>query len=127
MSAYGHIKAPSRSGSLLRTRIWSTKRAYYLYTFHLTLAEATRFDGLVEYLHSVFSDVVEEGMTYPQEGDMNRSTFEGYFFAADVIVAITGPSTLDAIQEGTEVDTELDAVRGGRSWEECVGGFYYVS
>ena len=131
MSAYGQIKRATQDGCILRTRVWHTRAKAeennWLYTYHLTLSEAQHRDGLVEYLHSVFSKVLEDGLTYPQEGHMDLSSFRDYYFAADVIVAITGPSPSAAEQEGMEVDSDLDGVRCGRSWEECVGGFYYVS
>jgi len=130
MSVYGQIKRSTQDGSILRTRVWYTrakaKEDNCLYTYHLTLSKAQYRDGLVEYLHSVFSKVVEDGLTYPQEGHMDLLGFCNYFFAADVIVGITGPSP-SAEQEGMEVEDDLDDVRCGRSWQECVGGFYYVS
>lgn len=93
-------------------------------------------EGLFEYLHSVFANEVDKGMTYPQENVRDRAIFASYFFAADVIVAIAGISGED-VNVGTvvdgpgaqavkEVDMGLDEARGGRSWEECVIGFYYV-
>lgn len=93
-------------------------------------------EGLFEYLHSVFANEVDKGMTYPQEDVRDRAIFASYFFAADVIIAIAGISGED-VNVGTvvdgpgaqavkEVDMGLDEARGGRSWEECVIGFYYV-
>ena len=132
MSAYGQIKRLTQDGCILRARVWRTRanaaEDNCLYTYHLTLPEAQRRDGLVEYLHSVFSKVLEDGLTYPQEAPMDLLGFRDYFFAADVIVAITGSSPSAAEQEGgMEVEDDLDDVRCGRPWQECVGGFYYVS
>ncbi len=64
-------------------------------------------------------------MTYPgQEGEISQSAFEAYFFPADVFIGVTSTVTLS--------DKELcahsiEAERGKRSWEGCIGGFYYVS
>jgi hypothetical protein len=58
----------------------------------ITLETALKSPGLVEYLHSVFARIVEEGRTYPMEvaeGEAySRQAFESYFFAADVIVGV---------------------------------------
>jgi len=93
-------------------------------------------EGLFEYLHSVFANEVDKGMTYPQEDVHDSAIFTSYFFVADVIVAVAGTKG-DGVNVGTvvdgpgdqaveEVDMGLDEARGGRSWEECVIGFYYV-
>ncbi|KAL4066176.1 hypothetical protein V8B97DRAFT_1894991 [Scleroderma yunnanense] len=95
-------------------------------------------EGLFEYLHSVFVNEVDKGTTYPQEDIHDPTIFASYFFAADVIIAIAGTGDEDAMLEimtevvdepGTtvkEVGVSLDEARRGRSWEECVIGFYYV-
>lgn len=53
--------------------------------------------------------------------------FEAYFFSADVLVAIKGPTGEERSQDGMNVLTTIDEARMGRSWEECVAGFYYGS
>ncbi|KAF8345547.1 hypothetical protein F5887DRAFT_965590 [Amanita rubescens] len=112
MSAYGDLKVPS-SGRILPTMNWPTKSpTTYITTIHLTLSTARQSPGLVEYLNMVFVKVVEDGRTYPQEGDMSGEAFEKYFFAAD--------------EAQTNGEATLKDLRAGRSWEDCVAGFYYI-
>ena len=93
-------------------------------------------EGLFEYLHSVFANEVDKGMTYPQEDVRDPTIFASYFFVADVIVAIAGArddgARVEAGVDGAgvnaarEVAMSLDEARQGRPWQECVIGFYYV-
>ncbi|RDB24831.1 L-azetidine-2-carboxylic acid acetyltransferase [Hypsizygus marmoreus] len=129
MSAYGPIKRSDASTtSTLPNKLWSAPSKSdpdaYVTTHHLTLATARRIEGLVEHLNTVFAEEVASGLTYPQEGDVDHSAFEGYFFAADVLVGITGGMPR-ADREGGEIDLDIDVARAGRTWEECVAGFYY--
>ena len=122
MSAYGDLKAPS-SGEVLATIRWPTKRPdTCVTTIHLRLSTARQSPGLVEYLNRVFAKVVEDGRTYPQEGDMNGEAFEKYFFAADVFLGIISSSHSEETNHST-----LKDICAGRSWEECAAGFYYVN
>ncbi|KAF8653337.1 hypothetical protein AX16_004037 [Volvariella volvacea WC 439] len=129
MSAYGAIRRTRLEGPL-QTTIWSAKSQGsnthgYVTIHHLDLYSARQHDGLVNYLKDVFGHVVDEGLTYPQEGEITRDSFEGYFFAADVLVAIIG-GTGRSVGEKVEIDLELDDARAGRTWNECIAGFYYV-
>jgi len=106
---------------------------------HLTLATVSALPGLLEFTHAAFAEIVAEGMTYPQEAsttaEYTRETFGAYYWAADVFVALGHVSAGGAhITEseggggeaggaGPEV---VERERAGRSWEECVIGFYYV-
>ncbi|KAF9467627.1 hypothetical protein BDZ94DRAFT_1248581 [Collybia nuda] len=131
MSAYGAIKRPdSADHVLLAPRIWpvnssGSQGSQYLTTHHLTLAVARQLPGLIEHLAIIFAKEVDDGLTYPQEGIMDRSTFEDYFFAGDVFVGIIGEV---ARTERSEADLELtiDDARSGRAWGDCIAGFYYV-
>jgi hypothetical protein len=54
-----------------------------------------------------------------------RAAFEAYFWAGDVIIAI------GMVDDGVSVDGrdrggDVEASRGGRSWEDVLIGFYYV-
>jgi hypothetical protein len=51
---------------------------------------------------------------------MSRDDFVNYFFGSTTIVGIL--SAADAA--GTQ--PSIDAARAGRSWEDCVGGCYYI-
>jgi hypothetical protein len=65
-----------------------------------------------------------------------RAAFEGYFWAADVIVAIGQTDDDVAVDDGvSQAQTQaqdvgsgdlLEISRGGRSWEDALVGFYYV-
>ena len=119
---------------------------------HLRLDSARALPGLLEYTHRIFAAEVEAGRTYPQEAHATiatvaagvgvgsgesldaevethvheyaytRAAFEAYFWAADVFVAI-GMKDDAADVVG---DLDVEATRGGRSWEDALVGFYYV-
>lgn len=146
MSAYGDIKRTQSSGSLASTTWTLEKRALgtvdtsdaeYITVHHLTLKAAREHPGLSEYLGAVFAKEVEDGMTYPQEGDMPQATFEAYFFAADVFLGIVGKPAASQSSLGTATGNLADGSsnsapglteeRAGRSWEDCVAGYFYVS
>ncbi|KAJ3485068.1 hypothetical protein NLI96_g5215 [Meripilus lineatus] len=143
MSAYGAIRTSNRPTEPLATTIWyrparkadlaqPSPSINYVTIHHLTLKAALEYSDLVPYLHASFAEELERGMTYPQEilqGETyTQLAFEGYFFAADVLVAIIGHDNAfaEGKQDGNEVRTTLDEARNGRSWEECIAGFYYV-
>jgi len=65
-------------------------------------------------------------MTYPQEGDMRQETFEAYFFSADVFVGILGSLLRTAISGSEQQGLEIEEERAGRTWDDCVAGYYYV-
>ncbi|KIP11247.1 hypothetical protein PHLGIDRAFT_139779 [Phlebiopsis gigantea 11061_1 CR5-6] len=134
MSAYGAIAVRSRPTEPLASTVWSCKSRgpdspQYLSLHHLTLAAAAQLPGLVSYLHGCFAEELERGLTYPQEvlpGETyTQETFEGYFFAADVIVGIAGEGAAPAA-DGAPAALGVDDARRGRPWEACVAGVYYV-
>lgn len=147
MSAYGATLLVNKGRPPLPTTRWTTKdkatgSQISIDLYHFTLETASkRSSGLVEYLHSVFAQVVEEGKTYPMEvaeGETySRQAFESYFFAADVIVGVladrrngTGGSV--ERQEGVDIVSGADNLFGSSKdsqpprWEDIVVGFYYV-
>ncbi|KAI0776276.1 hypothetical protein BD413DRAFT_469258 [Trametes elegans] len=140
MSAYGAIS--SRSASPLASTTWqlASKKPdapKYLTIHHLTLKTAAAFPGLIDYLHRVFTDELEGGLTYPQEilpgQPYTRAQFEAYWFAADVLVAVAaqpqqvgaGADPLDA-PDGSAVQIGFAEAVGGRVCEEAIAGCYYV-
>lgn len=147
MSAYGKITRSYRDNTLpLGSTLWlartstpqqsgSDSTSTYVSIHHLTLESALGFVGLVEHLHGTFAQVVEEGFTYPQEGDLTRDAFESYFFAGDVFVAIIGNAPQIVLGGGLSSDVTdgeahevgLEGAQNGRQWVDCVAGFYYVS
>ena len=134
MSAYGTIQSPFSNAPALPSTIWPIRPTPsnphpYLTIHHLTLRTARLLQGLVEYMRAVFEKEVEDGMTYPQEGEMGQETFERYFFAGDVFVGIVGGQAWtgsDIEPDGREVGLGIEEAREGREWE-CVAGYYYVS
>ena len=131
MSAYGSIKRPELLDTLpcKSWRLTSTPDSQpgcYVTTHHLTHSSAHRLTGLLEHLTMVFAEEVDRGLTYPQEGEMDQSTFENYFFAADVFVGIVGASSSRTDGTEAEIALDIDTARAGRSWDECIAGFYYV-
>ncbi|KDQ55227.1 hypothetical protein JAAARDRAFT_37753 [Jaapia argillacea MUCL 33604] len=136
MSAYGAIKAPTRTSDPLPSTIWSTKalpsQSNYITLHHLTLSTALTHLGLIDYLWREFAEEVERGLTYPQEmlqGEVfTKEMFEAYFFAGDAFVGIVGSGKVEEGLEGgvREVEGGVDKAAAGRKWEDCVAGFYYV-
>ena len=137
MSAYGTFSSVRQHVSLQST-IWSVQPRpstvkpdpTHVTIHHLTLLTATPLQDLVAVLHEWFAGVVEEGTTYPQEAELGRDAFEAYFFSADVLVAVLGCDEDELLSEGSgdgqSVDIGIEQARYGRSWKECVAGFYYV-
>ncbi|PCH35622.1 acyl-CoA N-acyltransferase [Wolfiporia cocos MD-104 SS10] len=138
MSAYGAIAGRATS-EVLPSTLWRPLKAVdasnqpgYVTIHHLTLSTAKALPGLVEYLHKVFADELERGLTYPQEilpGETyTLAAFEAYYFAADVLIAVLeeDESTSTAIENGAIVQYDIAKAARGRSWEECVAGCYYV-
>ncbi|KAJ3504458.1 hypothetical protein NLJ89_g7920 [Agrocybe chaxingu] len=111
---------PSTTGADL------SSNSAYISIHHLTLTTARALPGLIEYLGDVFAQVVEDGMTYPQEEPLTQEAFEAHFFAADAFVGITGKSLKADVVDGGYQAADIDAERNGRTWEEAVAGCYYV-
>ncbi|KIY46606.1 acyl-CoA N-acyltransferase [Fistulina hepatica ATCC 64428] len=128
MSAYGAIRRTK--SSTLPSTLWPLKREIdgktHLTIHHVDLEIARTHTGLVEYLYAVFSHVLEQGDTYPQEGPISQDTFEAYFFAADVLIALCVGETQPVVYQGNETSLWLEGAKDGRSWEDCIAGFYYV-
>jgi len=131
MSAYGVIRRPEPLHAL-PCKLWrptsipsKSPARGYVTTHHLTLSTAHQLTGLLEHLTAVFAEEVERGLTYPQEGEIDELSFKNYFFAGDVFVGIIGGS-LQADRGEAEIELDIDTARAGRSWDECIAGFYYV-
>ena len=130
MSAYGAI-VRSNAPRTLTSTLWDCKSKSkdvtlkQLVIHHLTLDTACNLPGLVDHLRAVFTLDIEAGRTYPQETIDGVGVFETYFFAADVLVAILRDDDVAPVSEG-EMNIGIDQSRKGRSWEDCVVGFYYV-
>ena len=132
MSAYGEIKRAYNAASLPATK-WkgpatgSTGHGACITVHHLTLGSARSLPGLIQYLSAVFEKEVEDGLTYPQEGDMPQSTFEAYFFAADVFVGLVGEDlSVDVMRTATEhagdhdsAAADIETQRAGRRSSVC--------
>ncbi|KAG6857197.1 hypothetical protein H0H87_008263 [Tephrocybe sp. NHM501043] len=121
MSAYGPIKRAEIERDPLPTKKWTAGTAAapsnYVTTHHLTISSARSLDGLLDYLSAVFAKEVDDGFTYPQEGEIDRPAFDSYFFAADVLVAIVGETGPIERTEG-DVEIDINTARGVRPWNE---------
>ena len=136
MSAYGAITTSNRPTEPLASTLWHCKprgadSPKYLTIHPLTLATAKTNPGLVEYLHSCFAEEVERGRTYPQailQGEAyTQGMFEGYFFAADALVAVIGQGDiLEGIADGGVIEKSVAEASGERTWEQSIAGVYYV-
>ncbi len=65
---------------------------------------------------------MEDGKTYPQEGPLDLEGFKNYFF-------VTASTTIIGVLHSEQLNTppeSLEEARRGRSWEEAVGGFFYM-
>lgn len=147
MSAYGVFKQPHATGRIaLSATAWPLKSQVptaastsnstsHITIFHLTSETATAQRGLVDYLRSVFSDVVDEGLTYPLEDKVTPESFEAYFLAGDLLVGIHDPSATISGDFGaiagreatTVVHQSLESAKGTKDWRDAIVGFYYVS
>ncbi|EJF57528.1 hypothetical protein DICSQDRAFT_183139, partial [Dichomitus squalens LYAD-421 SS1] len=134
MSAYGAIAAHKNS-SPLPTTIWQFKSKGFdtpstLTVHHFTLARAEAFSGLIDYIHKTFADELERGQTYPQEilpgEEYTRALFDAYYFAGDVLIAVLGREGDQLQQDEAESPIGFIEAVGGRGWEECIAGCYYV-
>lgn len=63
------------------------------------------------------------GCTYPQEGPITYEEFISYFFAATTIVGVIRPVGTNG---KVDMPGDLESARAGRTWEECIGGCYYM-
>jgi hypothetical protein len=130
MSAYGSLP-PRPESAPLPTTVYTLPKApnhdSVLTLHHLTLSRTLACPGIIETLYSAFAVELERGLTYPQES-VTTDGFSAYFFAADVIVGVL--TSIDKvpnkINDGDEVEINIDDARGERGWEECITGFYYV-
>lgn len=133
MSAYGDIKRTNSSIRLTPT-IWNSQcfrdsdTSGHISVHHFTLTTARTLPGLLEYLGEIFAKEVADGMTYPQEEDnMGQEKFEAYFFSADVFVGIVGSLPRTIISGSEQSNLEIEEERAGRTWDDCIAGYYYVS
>ncbi|KAK0212536.1 hypothetical protein DFS33DRAFT_37136 [Desarmillaria ectypa] len=127
MSAYGAIQKAYTGDGLPSTVWYSSSKIKCATIHHLTRQTAKPLSGLIEYLHQIFAKETDDGRTYPQEGPIDLTAFESYFFTADVFVAILGaPELPDGFDEPKESSLGVAETKTGRSWEDCVIGYYYV-
>jgi hypothetical protein len=133
MSAYGHLQRTN--SKILSSTSWplrvkgSQSVADRLTLFHLTLDTVKTHSGLVDYLQSVFSDVIEEGQTYPQEDRVTTESFESYFFSGDVFVAVLRQDNATEWPGSSERDNPIvvnQTIHSSSNWEKSIAGFYYV-
>lgn len=134
MSAYGDIKR-TNSSIRLTTTIWNFQSSRgsdgsatsgHISVHHFTLTTARALPGFLEYLGAIFAKEVTDGMTYPQEGDMGQEKFEDYFFSADVFVGIVGSLPRTIVSGAEQPSLEIEEERAGRTWHDCIAGYYYV-
>lgn len=136
MSAYGTISNPSSSVAPLASTVWTishktdtARSCTYITLYHFRLDTIKVFPELLKHLHVSFADELARGITYPQElapGEKyGLQSFEAYFFSSDVFVAIAGDGSSE-IENGSSTSISADAARNGRTWKQCVAGFYYV-
>ncbi|GAA6061933.1 hypothetical protein JCM10212_001501 [Sporobolomyces blumeae] len=126
MSAYGAIATPERTVQLVPRTYPLAAQGEALTCFPVRRDSVPA--PLVDYLASVFNDVVEEGRTYPQKDKLSLDEFYAYFFAADCFVAIRDvpPTSLTADGLDREADYSIDKTIAGREWKDAVLGMYYI-
>ncbi|KAH0829167.1 P-loop containing nucleoside triphosphate hydrolase protein [Lanmaoa asiatica] len=142
MSAYGALSRPARPSNLPATA-WPHPRDPHatVTLFHIDPSTlefdsssdeaggsggGKRHPGLFDHLHAVFADEVDRGLTYPQEDMRDPAAFRAYFFAADVVIAITAPTaaTLDGPGDGPRIssDPHRDRDRDPLAGSDATGG-----
>ena len=137
MSAYGvlkEVRSTEPQAATIWISSWSTKSKGlgFCSIYHLTLQSARALPGLLEYLCTTFAKEAENGTTYPQEGEISQVAFEGYFCSGDVFIGVM-PNPNSRVEEEIAVEDQeqqvhsIEAEKGERDWEGCIGGFYYVS
>ena len=136
MSAYGDIKRTDSSIRLTPT-IWNSQSSRdsdspadsgNISVHHFTLTTARALPGLLDYLGAIFAKEVKDGMTYPQEEDnMGQEKFEAYFFSADVFIGIVSSLSRTITSGSEQFNLEIEEERAGRTWNDCIAGYYYVS
>ncbi|KAH8828240.1 hypothetical protein DL96DRAFT_1602382 [Flagelloscypha sp. PMI_526] len=132
MSPYGASEHPVNRPQQTSTT-WPIRStpSHTIVIHHLTLKTAQEHPGLIPFINQVFNDTLEDGQTYPQETVMDQQSFEQYFFAADVFVAVYADAeasekvpTEISVPETTSLS--FDATRKDRPWDQCLAGFFYV-
>ncbi|KIY63037.1 hypothetical protein CYLTODRAFT_403785 [Cylindrobasidium torrendii FP15055 ss-10] len=130
MPAYGDILTLPHTGGPLPSTQWvlSPEGAESVSTHHLTLQTALALPGLIEYFFQCFEEIVEEGTSWPHEGSYDQTSFQRYFFTADVLVGIlhTSGDTPAGLEEPKEFALGVMEAKAGRSWAECIAGMYYI-
>ncbi|KGB74442.1 hypothetical protein I307_05402 [Cryptococcus deuterogattii 99/473] len=121
MSAYGTIATPQPTGSLPILSFPLPSAGLALVTYPVTGADAP--EELLRYFYTIFSNELESGCTYPQEGPITYEEFISYFFAATTIVGVIRPVGTNG---KVDMPGDLESARAGRTWEECIGGCYYI-
>lgn len=139
MSAYGTIATPQPTSSLPILSFPLPSAGFALVTYPVTGANAP--EELLRYFYIVFSNELESkqlflppyglspwpltagGCTYPQEGPVTYEEFLSYFFAATTIIGIIQPVGTNG---KIDIPGDLETARAERTWEECIGGCYYM-
>jgi hypothetical protein len=106
----------------------------HIYPHHHPHLHQTRTSNL-----SYLSNFVTAGKTYPQEGPVTLETFLSYFFGATCILGIvsSSPSSSSTSEEESKSledpnkdspseEMTVENAVGGRGWEECLVGCYYM-
>lgn len=117
MSPYGNVSAPRKSNEPLAPTIYGEKISVH----HIN--QATCPSEVIDLLHKTFQTELERGVTYPQEGPMDRDAFVSYFLGADAFVGVSVQPGADPV--GVE-GASLDQARGHRAWADAIVGAYYV-
>lgn len=104
--------AESRNKSLkLDSTIWNLPNEKKLHVHHLN-DPSTAPKQLLNRLHQLFNNIIDEGRTYPIEQSMTQDQFNSYFFTADLFVGLLTDKPINQISDG--------------EWDNILGGCYYV-
>ncbi|CED85087.1 Acyl-CoA N-acyltransferase [Phaffia rhodozyma] len=133
--AYGNIEIPQRldTAEPLPILSYGLPSQKALFTFPLTLKQTP--EELRQVMWQIFAVEIERGSTYPHRGEQSLKDFLNYYYSAGVVIVgiVVGADEAPGKgEDGAEVKGDgweglsIDEVRAGRSWEGCLGGFYYI-
>jgi hypothetical protein len=135
------VNIKKKLSPLISAFLISTPNIYILIYVHVHIYIYILIIILIYIKHellSYLSNLATAGKTYPQEGPVTLETFLSYFFGATCILGIVSsspPSSSTSEESKSLEDPNKDSPSeeitvenavGGRGWEECLVGCYYM-
>ncbi|CAG8467964.1 601_t:CDS:2 [Ambispora gerdemannii] len=109
-SAYGSIVAPQFDSSKISSILPICKETKSGMLIEIAMVNNNSPIPLISHLHQIFSKVIEEGTSYPQEFELDEQEFREYFLSHHAFVALKAK----------------DKSTNGVVWDERVVGMFYI-